>query len=73
MHRKRSSGKKNSTAPASKTYGEVKLESGGGGMYEDPDKLASAGWGNYELTKCPAYISTSCKLQPHPIETQSSH
>ena len=32
-------------------------EGGGGGVYEDPDKLASSGKGNYELTQCPAYDS----------------
>ena len=40
-------------------------------MYEDPDKLArSIGQGNYELTQCPAYESTTRKLQP---EAQGSH
>ena len=49
---------------------------GGGGdgeVYEDPDKLASTGQGNYELTQCPAYESTTSKLQPRPTEVQSSH
>ena len=32
---------------------------GKGGVYEDPDKPASTGQGNYELMQCPAYESTS--------------
>ena len=31
---------------------------------EDPDKLDSSGQGNYELTQCPAYESTTSKPQP---------
>ena len=45
-------------------------EGGGGGVYEEPDKLASSGKGNYELTQCPAYESTTW---PHPVETQSHY
>ena len=49
-------------ASANKTKSDVKLEpEGGGGVYEDPDKLASTGQGNYELTQCPAYASTTSK------------
>ena len=33
-------------------------------VYEDPDKLGSRGQGNYELTQCPAYESTTSKPQP---------
>ena len=33
-------------------------------LYEDPDKLGSRGQGNYELTQCPAYESTTTKPQP---------
>ena len=44
---------------------------GDGGVYEDPDKPAhSTGKGDYELTQCPAYESTTRKLQ---TEAQSSH
>ena len=46
---------------------------GGGGVYEDPDKLASSGQENYKLTQCPAYESTTSKLQPRPTQAQSSH
>ena len=46
------------------------VSEGGGGVYEEPDKLASSGKGNYELTQCPAYESTTW---PHPIEAQSHH
>ena len=43
-------------------------------VYEEPDKLASSsGQGNYELTQCPAYESTTSKPQPQPTEAQSSH
>ena len=45
-------------------------------MYEHPDKLAHStaiGQGNYELTQCPAYQSTTRKLQAYPAEAQSSH
>ena len=40
-------------------------------VYDDPDKLASRGQGNYELTQCPAYESTIRKPQPQPTEAQS--
>ena len=33
-------------------------------VYEDPDKLDNRGQGNYELTQCPAYESTTSKPQP---------
>ena len=46
---------------------------GDGGVYEGPDKLASTGQGNYELTQCPAYESTTRNLQSYPAEAQSSH
>ena len=51
-------------ASANETKSDVKLEpeGGGGGVYEDPDNLASTGRGNYELTQCPAYASTTSKL-----------
>ena len=68
IYRKRSSVKNNSDASTNMAYSEVKLEpegGGGGGVYEDPDKLASTGQGNYELTQCPAYESTTSKLQQH--------
>ena len=39
-------------------------------MYEDPDKLASSGQGNYELTQCPAYEAT--KQQSHITRAQGS-
>ena len=43
-------------------------------LYEDPDKLTSRGQGNYELTHCPAYESTTTKPDPRPTEVdQSSH
>ena len=43
--RKRSSGKSDFAVSANIAYGEVKLEpkARGGGVYEDPDKLASMG------------------------------
>ena len=46
-------------------------------LYEDPDKLTSRGQGNYELTHCPAYESTTTKPEPPPRNQaevdQSSH
>ena len=33
-------------------------------VYEDPDKLASNGRGNFELTQCPAYESTIQQTTP---------
>ena len=42
-------------------------------VYEEPDKLASSSQGNYELTQCPAYESTTSKTQAQPTEAQSSH
>ena len=46
-------------------------------LYEDPDKLTSRGQGNYELTHCPAYESTTTKPEPPPRAqtevSQSSH
>ena len=46
-------------------------------LYEDPDKLTSRGQGNYELTQCAAYESTTIKPQPPPRNQaevdQSSH
>ena len=70
--RKRSSGRNDFTPSVNKTHSEVKLEQEGReGVYEDPEKLASTGLGqgNYELTQCPAYESTTCKQQPHPTES----
>ena len=40
-------------------------------LYEDPDQLGSRGRGNYELTQCPAYESTTTK--PHPPEVEESN
>ena len=31
-------------------------------MYEEPDMLATAGRGDYELTQCPAYVQTKPEL-----------
>ena len=42
-------------------------------VYEEPDKLASSGQGNYELTECPAYESTTSKPHPQPTETENSY
>ena len=46
-------------------------------LYEDPDKLTSRGQGNFELTHCPAYESTTTKPEPPPRTQaevdQSSH
>ena len=42
-------------------------------VYEDPDELASSDLGNYELTQCPAYESTTTKPHPQPTEAQGSH
>ena len=44
-------------------------------VYEEPDKPVSkqSQQGNYELTQCPAYESTTSKPQPQPTEDQSSH
>ena len=53
--------------------GGLREGNGEGGVYEEPDKLASSGQGNYELTQCPAYESTTSKPQPQPTEVQSSH
>ena len=39
--------------------------------YEDPDQLGSRGRGNYELTQCPAYESTTIK--PHPPEVEENN
>ena len=63
MIRKRSSGKGDLAVSANMVYGKVKLvpRGGGGGVYEDPDKLISTGQGDYELTQCPAYESTAIK------------
>ena len=56
--RTRSSGKSDFTVSANIAYGEVKLEpSREGGVYEDPDKLAHMGGGNYKVS--PAYESTT--------------
>ena len=33
-------------------------------VYEDPDKFGSRSRGNYELTQCPVYESTTVKPQP---------
>ena len=41
-------------------------------LYEDPDKLTSRGQGNYELTQCPAYESTTTKPQPRPTGVDQS-
>ena len=38
--------------------GVLKVGIGEGGVYDDPDKLASSGQGNNELTQCPAYEAT---------------
>ena len=43
-------------------------------VYEDPDKLCSSGQGNYELTQCPAYESTtSSKPQPTEVDQNSDY
>ena len=53
MCRKKSSGKSDIAVSANMAYGEMKLEprggiGGGDGVYEDPDKMANTGQGNYE-------------------------
>ena len=48
----------------------VSSEAIGGYVYEDPDRLGNRGQGNYELTQCPAYESTTSKPQP---AQESSH
>ena len=46
-------------------------------LYEDPDKLTGKGQGNFELTQCLAYESTTPKPESPPWtqaeEDQSSH
>ena len=70
-HRKRSSGKKNFDGSANKPYSEVNMEPEGGRVYEDPEKLAAnTGQGDYELTQCPAYESTSGITTMHTLCTK---
>lgn len=66
LYRKKSSEKSDHdhTMSVSVAHRQVKLEPGGGeggrgGVYENPDKSASTGQGNYELVQCPAYEPTS--------------
>ena len=42
-------------------------------VYEDPDQLCSSGQGNYELTQCPAYESTTRNLQPTEVDQDSDY
>ena len=42
-------------------------------VYEDPDKLGSRGQGNYELTQCPAYESTTSKPQPTEVNHDNDY
>ena len=42
-------------------------------VYEDPDKLGSRGLGNYELTQCPAYESTTSKPQPTEVNHDNDY
>ena len=42
-------------------------------VHENPDKLASSDQqGNYELTQCPAYVTTTEKPHPQIMEDQSN-
>ena len=42
-------------------------------VYEDPDKLGNKGQGNYELTQCPAYESTTSKPQPTNVNHDNNY
>ena len=42
-------------------------------VYEDPDKLGNKGQGNYELTQCPAYESTTSKPQPTEVNHDNDY
>ena len=42
-------------------------------VYEDPDKLGNNGQGNYELTQCPAYESTTSKSQPTEVNHDNDY
>ena len=53
---------------SSNKQNDITTLSGVGQVYEDPDKMATAGQGNYELTQCPAYESS----KPLTQQAQSS-
>ena len=53
---------------SSNEQNDVTTLSGEGQLYEDPDKMVTAGKGNYELTQCPAYESS----KPVTQQAQSS-
>ena len=53
---------------SSNKQNDVTTLAGVGQVYEDPDKMATAGQGNYELTQCPAYESS----KPLTQQAQSS-
>ena len=42
-------------------------------VYEDPDKLGNNVQGNYELTQCPAYESTTSKPQPTEVNHDNDY